>query len=207
MSGTEITYEDKKKIDIKVLLDKSKVEITQVLYRIVLIIESSILSIIEKLDLNELRINENEIDRLYHLMAKMISISLIDSKILNSSKINNISLIPSYFLISKRLENIGDSLYYLSKYLYKNKVKFMKKNFLSLILKELDRSARYLIAKNKGVFVKEEAKFKEALKDISLCEDKEVASYLKDILRYLIDIQEEIVNLSFYHKLISKEIL
>ena len=124
MSGTEITYEDKQKITMKVLLDKSKVEIFQVLYRISLIIESSILNILEQLNINEIRINENEIDRLYHLTAKIVSLSLTDSNILYSSKIKNISLIPAYFLISKRLENIGDNINHLSEHLHKNKVKF-----------------------------------------------------------------------------------
>ena len=82
MSGTEISYEDNKKITIKVLLDESKVTIYQILYRINLILELSISTILKEIDIEEIRINENEIDRLYHLMAKLISLSLIDSKIL-----------------------------------------------------------------------------------------------------------------------------
>ena len=39
MSGTEISYEDNHKISIKVLLDKSKVDIVHVIYRISLISE------------------------------------------------------------------------------------------------------------------------------------------------------------------------
>src|SRR3989338_5662277 len=42
MSGTEISYEDNNKIVVKVLLNKSKVDIVQVIYRISLIIESSV---------------------------------------------------------------------------------------------------------------------------------------------------------------------
>ena len=37
MSGTEISYEDKRKISIRVLLDKYKVDLMQVLYRMSLI--------------------------------------------------------------------------------------------------------------------------------------------------------------------------
>ncbi|MCD6398981.1 MAG: hypothetical protein J7L08_03605, partial [Candidatus Aenigmarchaeota archaeon] len=43
MSGTEISYEDKQKMTIKVLLDISKTDIKQILYRLYLIIESSIM--------------------------------------------------------------------------------------------------------------------------------------------------------------------
>ncbi|MBU1604737.1 MAG: AbrB/MazE/SpoVT family DNA-binding domain-containing protein, partial [Nanoarchaeota archaeon] len=148
MSGTEINYEDKQKITIKVLLDKSKVDITQVFYRISLIIESSISNILEQLDINEIRINENEIDRLYHLIAKIVSLSLIDSNILYSSKIRNVSLIPAYFLIGKKLENIGDNINHLSEYLHKSKINFEnKKEILNFIKIELNKSIIYFMSK------------------------------------------------------------
>ena len=51
MSGTEIVYEDKNNIKIKVLLDKSKIDIIQVIYRIILIIESSIESLLNNFDI------------------------------------------------------------------------------------------------------------------------------------------------------------
>ena len=46
MSGTEIRHEDKHKITIKVLLDKSKVDAMQIFYRISLILQSSISNIV-----------------------------------------------------------------------------------------------------------------------------------------------------------------
>jgi len=91
LSGAVISYEDKQKITIRVLLDRSKIDITQVLYRMSLIIEMSIANILEDLDVNEIRINENEIDSLYHLITKIISLALVDSNILASSKIKNVS--------------------------------------------------------------------------------------------------------------------
>ena len=86
MSGTEISYEDKQKITVNVLLDKSKVDIIQTLYRISLLIESSISNILEKIDINEIRINENEVDRLYHLIVKIVQATLMNS--LNSGPMN-----------------------------------------------------------------------------------------------------------------------
>ena len=209
MSGTEINYEDKQKITIKVLLDKSKVEIFQVLYRINLIIESSILNILEQLNINEIRINENEIDRLYHLITKIISLSIIDSNILNSSKIKNVSLIPAYFLISKRLENIGDNINHLSEYLHKTKVKFENKNeILNFAKTELNRSISYFMSKSTNIFQKINVDNLRIINDYILkSKDKTIQNYLEDIIRYVVDIEEEIVNISFYNQLIHEDFL
>ena len=209
MSGTEINYEDKQKIIMRVLLDKSKVEIFQVLYRINLIIESSILNILEQLNINEIRINENEIDRLYHLITKIISLSIIDSNILNSSKIKNVSLIPAYFLISKRLENIGDNINHLSEYLHKTKVKFENKNeILNFAKTELNRSISYFMSKSTNIFQKINVDNLRIINDYILkSKDKTIQNYLEDIIRYVVDIEEEIVNISFYNQLIHEGFL
>ena len=209
MSGTEINYEDKQKIIMRVLLDKSKVEIFQVLYRVNLIIESSILNILEQLNINEIRINENEIDRLYHLITKIISLSIIDSNILNSSKIKNVSLIPAYFLISKRLENIGDNINHLSEYLHKTKVKFENKNeILNFAKTELNRSISYFMSKSTNIFQKINVDNLRIINDYILkSKDKTIQNYLEDIIRYVVDIEEEIVNISFYNQLIHEAFL
>ena len=209
MSGTEINYEDKQKIIMRVLLDKSKVEIFQVLYRVNLIIESSILNILEQLNINEIRINENEIDRLYHLITKIISLSIIDSNILNSSKIKNVSLIPAYFLISKRLENIGDNINHLSEYLHKTKVKFENKNeILNFAKTELNRSISYFMSKSTNIFQKINVDNLRIINDYILkLKDKTIQNYLEDIIRYVVDIEEEIVNISFYNQLIHEAFL
>ncbi|RLG14442.1 MAG: hypothetical protein DRN66_02000 [Candidatus Nanohalarchaeota archaeon] len=211
MSGTEISYEDRQKITINVLLDKSKVNIIHVFYRISLLIESSIVCLLEQTDINEININENEIDRLYHLMAKMISLSLIDSNILCSSKINNVSLIPMYFLVSKRLENIGDNVYHLSKYMYKNKVAVEgEKETLCFIREKVNRSIRYLrrMHKSSELFEKTNADNLININNaVSNMPDRIVQNYLEDIVRYIVDIEDEIVNISFYNQLIGDDIL
>jgi phosphate uptake regulator len=207
MSGTEINYEDKQKIVIKVLLDKSKVDAIQVLYRISLIIESSITNMLETLDIDEIRINENEIDRLYHLMAKIVSLSLVDSNILHSSKIMNISLIPSFFLISKRLENLGDNINHLSEYIKRNKILAEQyKEILQFVKKELTRNIKYLLNPYQKVFEKiSEKELKKIMGHASRIKDSIVSDYLKEGVRRLIDVNQEIVNISFYNKLIKDD--
>jgi DNA-binding transcriptional ArsR family regulator len=208
MSGSEISYEDKKKMTIKVLLDIKRVDILQILYRINLIIELSLKSLLENTDLKEMKINEDEIDRLYHLCTKSISLSLIDTGVLESSSIKNISLIPGFFLISKRLENIGDSIYFLSK-----EVKQLPKNkdftkVIETLNMELNRSIKIIIAKNPKHFEKMVTSDKAKIKDlISNFDNRIVRRYLNDVLRYIIDIQEEIVNTCFYRVLINQDIL
>jgi len=209
MSGTEINYEDKQKIIIQVLLDKSKVDIFQVLYRISLIIDSSISNILEQLNINEIKINENEIDRLYHLVAKIVSLSLIDSNILYSSKIKNVSLIPAYLLISKRLENIGDNVNHLSEYLDKTKINFEnKKEILNFVRTELNRSIKPIMNSSPKIFFKINVDNLKAINNsVSKLKDKTIQNYLEGIIRYIVDIEEEVINISFYNQLVHDGVL
>ena len=209
MSGTEITYEDKNNIKIKVFLDKSKIDILQVIYRIILIIESSISSLLGEFNIEEIRMNENEIDRLYHLISKIISLSLTDSGILQSSKINYSSLIPSYFLIGKKLENIADNINHISEYLNSSKGQFEhSKEILLFIKEEIDRCANAIMGKKKNVFEKSSSeKIKHINSLISGIKDKIILNYTEDIIRYTIDVEEEIVIISFYNHLISQNII
>lgn len=209
MGGTEIIYEDHQKISVKVLLDQSKVDIKQILFRMSLIIEASVNILIDKCDMNEIKINENELDRLYHLTAKIITLSLVNMDVLVSSKITNISAVPSYLLISKRLENIGDNVNHLCIYLEKSKSKQQNlKNIFNEIISELNRSIRFLISGSVKVFEKtENEKITGLTKSILQIKDRAIHDYLEDTLRYLINIEEEIVNISFFNQLISKDII
>ncbi len=203
MSGTEIVYEDNKKIIAKVFLDKLKVDVKQTIFRISLIIDNCIQNIVEGVDIKEMRTNEEEIDRLYHLLTKVISLALIDSNVLHSSNIKNTIKIPSFFLISKKLENTGDSLYYLAKHLNKNKIKKITfDQILEKIKNQLMSSTKFIIGKNKNIYELQDDKgIKEKLSKI---EDKIIVNHLQDIRRYVKDISEEVVSLSFYNTLIEK---
>ncbi|MBL7055523.1 phosphate uptake regulator PhoU [Candidatus Woesearchaeota archaeon] len=208
MSGTEIGYEDTSRITIRVLLDKSKISINQILYRINLILDLSLSNLTDNFDIEEIRMNENEIDRLYHLCTKIVSLSLRDSNVLNSSEIRNVSLIPSYFLISKRLENIADNINHLSEYIEKNKARFDDKKIAEFIRKELSRSILNLIKKSATSFKK--IKKEEVMKiseELLKTKDKTVFNYLDNVVRFIVDVEEEIVNISFYKQLIEEELL
>ena len=208
MSGSEISYEDDNKITIQVFLDKSKVDIIQLLYRISMLTEISIEDIFENPDMKEIRINEDEINRLYHLIIKIISLSLTNSSVLNSSNIKNSLFIPSYSLIGKKMENIGDNIKRLGLYMV-NKPNFEhKKEILLFIKKEINRNSKYITKNFPEIYEKvnetERKKIKESIQKIK---DRTISDYLMEILRYTIDIEEEIIKISFYKKLISQNIL
>ena len=206
MSGTEIIHEDENTMQIRVLLEKSRIDIRQVLYRISLIIESSIASFAEGLNMEETRANENEIDRLYHLAAKVISLSLVDSNILRSSQIKNVSLTPSFLLISKKMENIADFIEDTADYASRNKMQSGRvKEVLDFVKERIKRSILYIMGKQVKIFEKTPVeKVKSVNAQIFGIKDKTVQAYLEDIMRYVIDIEEETVNISFYNKLISE---
>ena len=207
MSGTEVSYEDRQKIIIRVLLDKHKVDIIQVLYRISLLIDSSLANMLNGLDITEIRLNEYEIDRLYHLSTKIISTSLLDSSILQSSQIQNISLIPSFFLLSKRLENIADNISYLAEYVYKKKSS-LKKELLTEVKDDIERATKCILKKFTNIYSKiPDKRGHELYEEVHQILDRQVAEYCKEIIRLLIDINEELVNISFYNKLISENML
>jgi phosphate uptake regulator len=203
MSGSEISHEDEQKITIQILLDKSKVDIMQLLYRIGKLTEFSIENIYEKPDMKEIRINEDEINRLYHLIVKIIYLSLTDSNILNSSNIKNSLFIPSYSLIGKKMENIGDNIKRLGLYLVNKKNFENKKEILNFIKKEIERNSRHIIKNFPAVYEKvSEIDRKKIRGYIQNIKDKTISDFLMEILRYTIDIEEEIIKISFYNKLL-----
>lgn len=209
MTGTEIGYEDKDKMTINVLLDKSRVDIRQLIYRISLVLDLSIDNLMDKQDINEIKLNENEIDRLYHLAAKLVLLSLIDTKVLHSSKVGNVSLIPSYFLISKRLENLADNINDLSEYAFKNKINTKEfEKILDFVKLELARSVKHIMKDFKSIYKKISIpELEKKKREIGKVKDRTVANHLRDILRYTNNIEEEIVNISFYSKLIRDKML
>lgn len=209
MSGTEIAYEDKQKIHIRVLLDKNRIDVLQAMYRSSLIIEAMAENISGELNIDELKINENEIDRLYQLVSKIITLSLVDSAILKSSGIEHSTFIPSYFLIAKRLENIGDCFYALAKYVEKTGSKLdVKEDALSFLTDEIIRGTKYLLGKQKELFKKsEQNEVADIGKKIKLVKDNHAQNLLEQIIRLIIDIQEEIINISFYGQLIRQKVI
>ena len=209
MSGTEISFEDQKNIEIMVLLDKSKININQLLYRISLIIDSTFSNLETDLDLEKIKVNENEIDRLYHLMAKIISVSSINSSILQSSEIRNSLLIPNFSLIAKRLEHTGDFSEAIADYISEKGIGIENKAEIFLFFrKKLQNSITNLRKATDNVFEKTpEAEIEKMRKLIKKNKDKIIAEHLGEILILLVDIEEEVTNISFYRQLIRNKLI
>lgn len=204
MSGTEITYEDQQRMTIRVLLDRSKVDVRQILYRMGLIIELTIAELSKAADSEEVAMNENEIDRLYHLMTKIISLSLVSSEVLASSGIGHSILVPSYLLISKKLENIADRLGQIAEHFRGKPASGCREPF-SFVRIELGRSIRHIRHGFKGPFNgSDSAAIRTARAKIRSVKDIQVADCLEDMVRFLLDIQQETISLSFYASLITQ---
>lgn len=208
MTGAVISHEDNKKITIDILMDSNKLNIIQLLYRICLIIDSSITLIQEKKNLKSIEFNENEVDALFNLNFKLISISLTDSKILINSGIKKLSFILSFFLINKKLENIHDDLFDLNNYLIKFNKKIEEKEILEFIKKEILRFRKHCQKQFSSNYIKSNKKeLNQILNQIKKTSNPFIQDYYKNILRLLIDIQEETITLSYYNQLSENKLL
>ncbi|NCN86622.1 phosphate uptake regulator PhoU [archaeon] len=203
LPGAEIIYEDKKKLSIQIMFENLNVDIFQLLYRVYLLVESSIENIVSLFDWEEIDLNEKEVDRLYHLATKIITYSIKNRGVLISSKIENPLFLPSLFLISKRLENIEDNLSEIAKLVKTNQIVLNEsKKILPELKNELERAILYLIGKRNKHFIKMENSMKERIKeDMNKIKNDLVKQNVRDILRYIVNIQEDVITLGFYEKL------
>jgi phosphate uptake regulator len=209
MVGTEIVSEDSRHVNITVLLDKERVSINQIFYRISLLLKASIGSLVGQFDLKELERNEEEIDRLYHLISKIIVLSHTNAGILLSSGIGNSHYLTSYLLIGKKLESIGDSLYKLALYTKGNREKTKEsEKIIAHIREHIEASMKFLMNREHKSFTKTG---REAVNEwhskIQKVRDVTVLMHLDDMMRYMRDVEEELTNISFYHKLIREKIV
>jgi phosphate uptake regulator len=197
MSGTEIVYEDSQKIRLKVLLDTKKLDINQIFFRICLLINSSIDVLMKGKHLETIELNEDEVDRLYHLTAKILSLSSLNSDILKSSNVKYSSNIVPFSLISKKLENIADNIFLLRNLV--NKPDEEISSILNFINKNLRNNTNYLIGKQNIIFDKTPSEIRNKIKkQVNKISDVELRINLYDCVKYVFDIEEELVNSSFY---------
>jgi phosphate uptake regulator len=207
MIGTEILSEDRNKIVIKVLLDKSKVDINQLYYRVALLIGSSIEMLFGNSHDREIDRTEDEIDRLYHLISKILLLSHTNAEILQSSRIENVHYLTSYQLIAKKLENIADDVYRIALVLRRQKHTLERKH-LMFIKERLNQGMVFFMNKSSRSFSRTERHTIQAMeKDIAKIKSQDIARYLDDMLRFLVDIEEELTQISFATKLVKENIL
>jgi phosphate uptake regulator len=200
ISGAEITYEDKKKIIIQILLDRSKIKLKQIIYRSLLIIDMSLSNILNGNNFDEVFLNEEEIDRLYNLMTSIITLSIIDAEILDSSGIEEVFLIPQYFLIIKRIENLADEIYRIGEYINTGiKLEDPCKKIIKFIRDELNRTHNFFLKKN-IIFKKIEKEDIKSLRPDDI-KNKAVHIHIDSIIRYMKDIEESMVKISLYEEL------
>lgn len=209
MSATEIVSEDAKKIVLNVLIDKSKVNADNLLSRIGLILHSSVKNCIEKTDLEEIQRNELEIDRLFHLVSKIIIVSLLDSSIMHSSGIKNNFFVVPYFLVGKKLENLADEVEDLAIYIKKNKhrPREVEKLLLAVQLFVKKHIVFPITSTEPGFSLPSKEEKEKTQAEVSKINDPEIRSTIRMIYRLLYDVQEELVNISFYNKLLKERIL
>ncbi|MDA3836512.1 MAG: hypothetical protein PF542_02720 [Nanoarchaeota archaeon] len=205
LSGAEIIDEEKRKISIRVMFDEDKVNIYQLLYRMDLIIEASIENLISHFDFEEIKVNEDEVDRLYHLSSKIITSSLKDRKILLSSEIKYLKIVPSLFLIAKKLENMSDNLKKLGNLVENEGVKLDKALVvLKIINEEVNKSILYLMGKQKKNFEKISFEDKEKIKtEITNIKTGSVKIYIERLFGFMRSVQGEVAMIAFYNKLNS----
>lgn len=203
LPGVEIIYEDKKKISVKIMFDSLNIDLFQIFYRISLLIESSIENIVGELDVGEIKLNEGSVDRLYHLVVKIITMSIKNRGVLASSKINDSAYIPSLLLVGKRLENIADNLNHIAGLIEGGlNIDSIVSDIFSKIYIELNRSILYLMGRRKKEFVSMTDEEFDMLKgEIKKIKDGPVKQFVKEILRYVWNIHEEVVSINFYNKL------
>jgi phosphate uptake regulator len=206
LSGAEITYEDRKTISIKINFDGDASNLYQIFYRINLIIEESIENIVGNFDWSEIKVNEDEIDRLYYLSMKIINSSLTDRSVLISSGIKNMKTIPSLSLIAKKLENIADNIKKIARPVEKENLKLKETLVvLPIIQEELNRTILYLMGKQKKRFERMEVETKERIRNnLDSVKHNPTKIYMERIYRYIRDIQDEVVTISFFGKLFSR---
>lgn len=200
LPGAEIVSEDKKRFLIKIMFDDFNIDIFQLFYRVNLLIESSFENISNNFDWEEIKLNEDEIDRLYNLSMKILTASISNRGVLKTSKIEKVSFVPSLILVNKRLENVGDNLKKIARLIEREAIVLKEsKKIMPEIFKELNRSVLFLIGKKNNVFLKvSDENEKRIYMEAEKIENDSVKHLVKWIFRYIVDIQDECVNVGFY---------
>lgn len=201
LSGMEIGYEDRHEMRLVVLLDESRVDVHQVLFRMSLLVEHSLASF-DDVDPHELTMNEDEADRLYHLAMKVLSRGLESSTVLSSTGINSIFVIPSYLLVAKKLENIMDAVHEAGMHLYEMHAQLAMPDLVDYVKETLDAGLRHLMKRGSQPYRKSSRRhFDAQLRAVDEIQNRQLATALGLLLRYVRDVEEAVFTISFSHRM------
>jgi phosphate uptake regulator len=200
MSGTEINKETHNTVEVIVYLDKKKVDVCSLLKRMCLILQFNTEELVGENNIEDVELNEQEIDRLYHLIHRITTLAMRDVEILKSSCIGNIMFIPSILKLASRMESIGDYQYRLSKILIKKDIKDI--NNLELIHSNTKNMIHTITnSEDKIPIISEDRK---AIKNwIDNIKDDNIREMIGRINRNAIVLNEEAINLLYYKQYIS----
>lgn len=117
--GLEIVDEDSSKITIQFLLDAHSMEVAKILKRMSSIVagmhRDTISSLYNKNEMtrNLIRQRDDEVDRQYFLMVRLMRSAMMDRKLATSLNLSNIDLLD-YRIAANHIESAGDSISYLA---------------------------------------------------------------------------------------------
>jgi phosphate uptake regulator len=177
--GLEIVDEDSFKITIQFLLDSHSMEVSKILKRMSSIIggmhRDTISSLLKKNDTigDLIRKRDDEVDRQYFLIVRLMRSAMMDRKLASSLNLTNIDLLD-YRIAANHLESAGDHICslasFLSSFQVDNHVAELIQNANLVIFKMHEQSVKGFIERNIDASLQVfglYSKFNEILKLIS----------------------------------------
>ncbi|MEM4257447.1 MAG: hypothetical protein QXD98_03740, partial [Candidatus Diapherotrites archaeon] len=134
--------------------------------------------------------------------VKTLTISLINNQFLITSGIKNATLIPSYFFILKRLEHIEDEIQALSKSTYYKKEKSKENSEILNLLRKKIKEIHFTL-KNEETKLNNNEWTEEIETNLNKINTL-TQNHYRQIIRFLKDMQEEIIYLKYYKELIKE---
>ncbi len=198
MIGTEIVNEDTKNIKIRSLISSSKVNLFELLSRMKLLLKLIIKNITTYMDYKELDRNEQEIDRVFQLCLKILTISMTDPSLLQSSGLKNLKLVLPFFMICKRVESVGDYLVDLARAGSKD-LKPKHRSILTTVFTLINDATNSVL--NNTDLKDNYSLLKNLEKTVLEIEDVVLKDLFNHLVRFSRDIIEEAFNIQTYRKM------
>lgn len=195
---TEDLSESKNIMRLKIIVDKDKIDIMRLIRRMTIIIIYSIDDLLKEKGFSEINFYEKELDKNYHIIRRITSLSLQDNSLLRTSNIKNILNISPVISMAKNLELIGDNLYQLSKITFNSQSKIISE-ILNIFKDEIERTGKSLQSSmDFKEFKKMNNDIKKSLKqNLDSLEKNDTKELLNSIFINLKELQEEVLIFLF----------